>query len=353
MSQDEKTTNKELKRLWQDDKITTLPIEGNKYAIISDIHLGDKGKADDFCDNEGALKHALDHYRSEGYKLILLGDIEELWQFDLDSIKGQYDKHEEEDTVYKNMRQFGDENMFRVWGNHDSEWRAYDDPTKTQQQKNKGAHEALKMKDKDGKECILLLHGHQGSTESDKAAWLSRQVVRVFKYIEPVFKWLGLYGHASATKSQIAKDYERVFYSWAKPNKVIVICGHSHRAIFASQSYMERIEARITEGLKVIVGSKPGLAERVGKLGAISKNARQWGDEWLKKRRIAPTEPGVRPLPCYFNTGCALYKDGITAIEIANDEIRLVEWNRKAKKTEPSEFDEGKLSDFIENVSKG
>jgi tRNA/tmRNA/rRNA uracil-C5-methylase (TrmA/RlmC/RlmD family) len=51
--------------------------------------------------------------------------------------------------------------------------------------------------------------------------------------------------------------------------------------------------------------------------------------------------------------GRALYKDGVTAIEIANDEIRLVEWNRKEKKTEPSEFDKGKLSEFIDKVTKG
>jgi hypothetical protein len=39
---------------------------------------------------------------------------------------------------------------------------------------------------------------------------------------------------------------------------------------------------------------------------------------------IKPVERAGEPLPCYFNTGCALYTDGITAIEISDREIRLV-----------------------------
>ena len=60
-----------------------IPLEGRKYAVISDIHLGDGGRADDFRNNEETLGTALQHYRNSGYTLILLGDIEELWQFEL------------------------------------------------------------------------------------------------------------------------------------------------------------------------------------------------------------------------------------------------------------------------------
>ena len=71
-------------------------------------------------------------------------------------------------------------------------------------------------------------------------------------------------------------------------------------------------------------------------------------------KRLAPTELGRRPKPCYFNTGCALYTDGITAIEMADDDIRLVKWHRKVKDgKEREEFDQGKLSEFIEKVTKG
>lgn len=348
MSQDRKATWKNLDRLWSDPHTKTLNISGNKYAIMSDIHLGDGKDADDFRKNEDALKRALDYYKKNGYKLILLGDIEEFWQFDLHSVKGRYDN-----TIYKKIRAFKDASVFRVWGNHDSEWRAFDDPATGKQEKSMGAHEALKMRDKDGKECILLLHGHQGSTESDKTSWFSRFWVRLFKSVEAAAKWLKLYGHPAAAKSQIAKDYEQIFYSWGKKNKVILICGHSHRAIFASRSYIEKLEHEIRELQKEVLYDKTLTdKEKNRKIEQIRRKTIELADEERKNRRISPTDPGREPKPCYFNTGCALYTDGITAIEIANDQIRLVRWNRKAKKTEPTEFDKDKLSDYIDKVTK-
>lgn len=349
MSQDKTATWKNLDRLWRDPDTRVLNITGNKYAIMSDIHLGDGKDADDFRKNEDALKRALDHYKKNGYKLILLGDIEEFWQFDLHSIKARYDN-----TIYKKIRALGDANVSRVWGNHDSEWQAFDDPATAKQEKSAGAAEALKMKDGQGKECILLLHGHQGSTESDKTSWFSRFWVRLFKSVEAAAKWLKLYGHPAAAKSQIAKDYEQIFYSWAKRNKVIVICGHSHRAIFASRSYIEKLEQEIRDLQKEVLYDKTLTEkEKNRKIEEIRKKTIELADEEQKNRRISPTDPGREPLPCYFNTGCALYTDGITAIEIANDRIRLVRWNRKAKKTEPTEFDKEKLSEFIQSVSTG
>jgi len=349
MTQDRKATWDNLSRLWSDPQTKVLNIQGNKYAIMSDIHLGDGKDADDFRKNEEALKRALDHYKKNGYKLILLGDIEEFWQFDLHSIKGRYDN-----TIYKSIRALDDANVFRLWGNHDSEWRAFEDPATTKQEKITGAAEALKMKDKDGNDVILLLHGHQGSTESDKTSWFSRFWVRLFKSVEAAAKWLKLYGHPAAAKSQIAKDYEEIFYSWAKKNKAIVICGHSHRAIFASRSYIEKLKEQIRE-LQKKLREDETLSEKEKKkiIDQIYEKTIDLADEKKKNREITATDKLKDLKPCYFNTGCALYTDGITAIEIGNDQIRLVEWNRKAKKTEPTEFDRGELSKYIEDVTKG
>ena len=35
-----------------------------------------------------------------------------------------------------------------------------------------------------------------------------------------------------------------------------------------------------------------------------------------------------KPLPCYFNTGCGHFRNGITNIEIEGDKIRLIKWWR-------------------------
>lgn len=41
-------------------------------------------------------------------------------------------------------------------------------------------------------------------------------------------------------------------------------------------------------------------------------------------------DPPAELNPCYYNSGCALFKDGITAVELDGEEIRLVKWNRDA-----------------------
>ena len=59
----------------------------------------------------------------------------------------------------------------------------------------------------------------------------------------------------------------------------------------------------------------------------IENLQREWENEREKGRAIEPVDPGNAPLPCYFNTGCGLYMDGITAIEIEEDVIKLVKWS--------------------------
>jgi hypothetical protein len=44
----------------------------------------------------------------------------------------------------------------------------------------------------------------------------------------------------------------------------------------------------------------------------LSRHRTQWGEE--------------NPLPCYFNDGCCVHTNGITGVEIDQDEIRLVWW---------------------------
>ncbi|MCK4338394.1 MAG: metallophosphoesterase, partial [Candidatus Cloacimonetes bacterium] len=161
MAQDKEQTNKSLSQLWLSDVIKILDTKNEKYAIFSDLHLGDGGSADDFNHNEETMETALTFYHENDYRLILLGDIEELWQFDLNQVVNRYNK-----SVYKKMREFGNARIYRVFGNHDYEWCSPYDPAMKNPKKNKGAPEALKMKDINGEIRILLTHGHQGSIDS-------------------------------------------------------------------------------------------------------------------------------------------------------------------------------------------
>ncbi len=338
MALDIKETHRRLSELMNSDEIKILKTKNKKYAIISDLHLGDGSEADDFHGNENALRKALKEYLNDGFTLILLGDIEEFWQFDFNTVLGRYDN-----SVYADIRKFGKNRVYRIFGNHDIEWRGYSDPIREKGSSTSTAVEALKLEDVNGEVSILLLHGHQGSLESDRNSWSSRFFVRAFKSVEPIAKFLGLYGEGSATKSQIPDNYERTFYTWAKKNKKIVICGHSHRAIFAAKSYAEKLQEDIYD-LQLKIQSEKNLDKIRDYLRQIEKINQELAEENRKGRKIEAAEENGNAKPCYFNTGCGLYTDGITLIEILNDEISLVKWNNSGKK---EIFDNGKISDFI------
>ncbi|UCE66412.1 MAG: metallophosphoesterase family protein [Candidatus Zixiibacteriota bacterium] len=343
MSQDKALTEKKLSALWGNRTIKKIDTRGNKIVMFSDMHLGDGSKADDFRHNHKVFEKALEYYKRENYTVILLGDIEEFWQFDLDSIINTYDS-----TVYRKLRLFENGRFYRVYGNHDSEWGSPRDPARKIPRESGVASEALKLKGKDGRARILLIHGHQGSKESDKNSWISRVFVRLYKRIEPVIK---IDRHTSATKSQIAKNYEKIMYSWAKKKKVILICGHSHRAIFASETYIDKLQEEIEKIQKEILDDRYNKKFVEKKIKELNKKLGEKRDEELKNRKITRLEKKGKPLPCYFNTGCALYTDGGTAIEIDKDEIRLVKWAKKNKNRFSRDiFKKGSLSDIIRKV---
>jgi UDP-2,3-diacylglucosamine pyrophosphatase LpxH len=321
MGQDRNATHKRLNELWKDQSVKTLPIDRKKYFLVSDLHLGNQEKADDFRKNEQGLIRALDHYFRQGFTLILLGDIEEFWQFDLSDIESKYRK-----SVYGSMRRFAPNRIVRIYGNHDSEWGVPKDPATDQ--RSSASPEAVKLTDSGGRARVLLIHGHQGSTESDKYSWFSRFFVRLYRIVEPLIK---IDKHPSAPKSQVAGDYERIVHGWASKNNVVVICGHTHRAIFASLSYADRLRLDV-EALQWKIREHKGDKRKVK---ALLKDLEK---KWDALRREQAKGRGVTPIGSqgaghgwYYNTGCGLFTDGITGLEIEGGTIRLVKWSRKPK----------------------
>ena len=61
-----------------------------------------------------------------------------------------------------------------------------------------------------------------------------------------------------------------------------------------------------------------------------------------------------KPLPCYFNTGCGHFRDGITNIEIEGDKIRLIKWQRDKSLllAERELLDEEKISELRKKCNK-
>ena len=84
----------------------------------------------------------------------------------------------------------------------------------------------------------------------------------------------------------------------------------------------------------------------------LKVDIRELEDEKEKGRVIEPPDPGAEPLPCYFNSGCGLYTDGITTIEIAVDKVKLVKWDRDDKGAPRFKvYNTGDLSAFVAQVT--
>lgn len=327
-----------------------LRLTGAKFAIFSDLHLGDKSNADNFKTNEKAFVSVLEYYKKENYQLILLGDIEELWQFDLTDIVKSYKQ-----TIYRQFQEFGEGRVFRIFGNHDIDFAAPIDPLYHAPEIRKGAAEFIKMRDDAGKTRILLLHGHQGTTDADKKSWLSRAVVRgIWTPIERILPSLNdLLFSPAATNSPILSDYERELYAWAKTHKMILICGHSHRAIFAASVFANKLQAEIGKlQLEIHTSDRHDSEIIAKKIKAIDEKRRQLQEELVKGRDIGLLDDADKLKPCYFNSGCAVYANGFTNIEIADGEIRLRKWNRKdTAQASPEDYGHGALNEILEKVA--
>jgi UDP-2,3-diacylglucosamine pyrophosphatase LpxH len=252
---------------------------------------------------------------------VLLGDTEELWQFDLQEVE------ERRGGLYSRMRDFGPGRVLRVWGNHDDMWAGRDekDPSGAGP-----ASEAILLDT--GGRPVLMVHGHQGSLESDVMGGLSRLLVRLFRCFEGPWKLLmravGLYRRPS-TMTRIRRDFERVMYGWARARDTVLVCGHSHRAVFASRSWAERLRSRLHH-LRGLLAMVPPRAPEAGELRLeLRRTARELQRERRRGRDFVPVREGGEVRPLYFNSGCGLYGEGITALELGVEEVRLVKWGRR------------------------
>ncbi len=275
-----------------------IPLDFDKarFVLFSDHHKGDGSAADDFKKNFSLYDSALDYYKEAGYKLIVLGDNEELWENSYPQVFNQYG-HLIKKEIDMAIETPGKKKI-RIWGNHDKEvsLRRFSKVAKNLNfpiLKKVIYKESLCL----GKD-IFLIHGHQGRFFDDRAWRLSRWAVQfIWKSIQRLFH-IGIDGPAENFK--LRADLELKYYQWAKKQKLMLICGHTHQAIFASLTHYDRLVNETKEP--------------------------------EKRKETARKEIKRKAIPCYFNTGCCGYTNGITCIEIEKSSIRLIKWQRKGFK---------------------
>jgi UDP-2,3-diacylglucosamine pyrophosphatase LpxH len=252
-----------------------IPFNDNsRIVLMSDCHRGVGGWSDNFSDNQHLFFAALTYYYECGYTYIELGDGDELWENR--SIDVIIQTHSD---AYWLMSQFYRAGRFyMLYGNHDIVKK---DPKYARNKCKSFYCESLKshialfpgIKIQEGILLkygntgyqIFLTHGHQADFLNDTLWRVSRFLVR---YIWKPLELIGIRDPTSAAKNyELKLTVEKKLEDWARKEKQMLICGHTHRPVFP----------------------KPGQ-------------------------------------PMYFNDGSCIHPRSITALEIVNGAISLVKW---------------------------
>ena len=290
----------------------TVPAEGAKVLIISDFHMG-SGSRDDFQASGEIVRTILEeYYFKNGWYLVLNGDIEELAKFSLDRIRTKWAE------LYRVFDLFASVGrLYKTLGNHDEDLifeRDYPYPL----------YNAVRIETP--LVPLFVYHGHQSSrvyTDFNNIVRLS------LRYI---FKPIGIRNISSARSPNHRFHVERHAYNFSLNNNCISIIGHTHRALFESLGRFEYIKFEIERLCRDYPSSSGEDRERIARevralrleLGKLKRSERRVG----LRQSLYGDE---LPVPCLFNSGCAIGKKGINAIEVDKENITLVYWFAEGK----------------------
>ncbi|HBF37618.1 MAG TPA: metallophosphoesterase [Firmicutes bacterium] len=319
MKRKEQKLNEALSRLLEEAPHFSIT-NNDKIVVFSDLHMGNGGRHDDFLPNSEFFKYILEqYYLKNHYKLILNGDIEELQKFSLKQIKVKWRE------LYHLFDEFDKKGaFFKLVGNHDSKLFSKKTDTK------KPLYHSLKLNY--NQHQIVIFHGHQASLVMKHFNSFCSLALRYI--ISPI----GIKNYSISHNSTTKFNTEKRVYDFARTHKVVSLIGHTHRPLFESLSKIEYLKFKIEQYCRdYSQGDKDQatldkLAAKIKKFNAelqylsMKKNIRKGSRSSLYNSDLM--------VPCMFNSGCAIGKTGITAIEIADGKISLIHWfdRRKSQK---------------------
>ena len=300
---------------------------GEKIVVLSDLHMGDGGRNDDFLHNGGLCLDALKHYYwPKGYTLILNGDIEELLRVPRAAIqrawKPMYD-------LFDQFRAAG--RLVWLQGNHEilpAHARKASEPDPFD-------GDSLLLETEHGP--IFLFHGHQaGVANSGRYNDLIGWSLRFFA------NSLGIGNRSISHDSQKKFKLEKAIYEFSRQEKIVSIIGHTHRPLFESLSKKEsigiRIEKMCRDYTRADAGHRAWIRRTIGNMKADYLSPGQ------PEQHLAHSVYSEIPVPCVFNAGCAVGKRGLTTLEIKNGKIGLIFWSSPSRSRWPSAYNENKPS---------
>jgi predicted phosphodiesterase len=313
-----------LRRARREEPVT-LDLARDRYIVFSDQHRGTRNRADDFRWAERAYNAALANYFVLGHHLVMLGDVEELWQERAGAVIEAY-RH----TMELEARFHQEGRYQRIWGNHDDAWSAgplvqlYLDPVYGAPPLQVREHLLVRVVDAEEElGTLLLVHGHQGTGTSDRWSRLARIPVR---YVWRNVQRATGYGWSTPSTDWLLRARHNVaLYTWAERQPgLVLIAGHTHRPVFKSKAHADQVREEL-DAAERRLAEDPGDAQLRAAVGALAAEL-----EWVRSQgnqRSGPEGVTEMQVPCYFNTGCCSFRNGhITGLEIADGEIRLVRW---------------------------
>jgi hypothetical protein len=324
---------------------SVLDIRSARWVIFSDHHKGNRDGADDFKVCERAYNAALAYYDRLQYTLAVMGDVEELWEEWPATVLKAYDR-----TLQLEGKFHQEGRYLRFWGNHDDAW-SHPDLVEQLLSPALGAsplkvRESLILHVRDGEEelgRLFLVHGHQGTFDSERIAPLSKFALRYFW--RPVQRIIKYSFNTPAKDFELRHEHDSAMYAWSESQqKVVLIAGHTHRPVFRSESQEQIVRKALTEAeAKFAKRAGTKLQQQIAELAAEL--------EWiLAQNQQSPKDiPFIEfKKPSYFNTGCCAFLDGdVTGLEFSEGEIRLVRWPDDEDFPKPKVLARAKLRDVF------
>jgi hypothetical protein len=285
----------------------------SRLVFLSDLHMGDGSGRDDLEHNRNLLEALLSRrYLERGYTLVLNGDIEDLSKFRYPDIRAAWS------SLYEIFDAFARAGRLRkIVGNHDLGL------LKTRDYPFERIHGLVL---EHGPDRIFAFHGHQGSPFFTKHDYISHFVVRYLA------KPLAIKNASVDDHGKRRFRLERRIYRASQALGVASVIGHTHRPLFESRSKYDSlrwaIEELVAEYPSAAGTRREEIADLVGlyraelaRLGRKELSRDLAGSRYHRERILAP---------CLFNSGCATGRNGITALELADDTLSLVQWTGAA-----------------------
>ncbi|WP_028974102.1 hypothetical protein [Spirochaeta cellobiosiphila] len=291
------------------DKAPAFPLtDEDRFVVLSDFHMGNGSKRDDFRLSSSIVYSALvDYYMPQGYTLILNGDIEELQKYRMDKIIKAWPQIYEAFDAYHNKGK-----LFKIHGNHDESLFF-----KIEGFNRYPIYNAIKYLYHDKE--LFFFHGHQLNQRYNK---YNNMIEFLLRYL---VKPLGIKNYSVAYNSHRQFSVEKNGYKWSVNKGIMSFIGHTHRPLFESLSGEDSIKFRIEHLCRHYHEYNEQQQQSVIlEINHLKEELEQLLSQKKELSHRLYSENVI--VPCLFNSGTAVGKRGVTAIEYDKGRLNLVHW---------------------------